>query len=76
MESALLTHKFSVGQLVCFTPTGPGAIAGSYEVCRIMPSSDYQQEPRYRIKSTAERHERVVTQSHLTLPDASATAAQ
>ncbi len=71
-----MTHKFAVGQQVYFTPTGPGAVAGNYQICRIMPSSDYQQEPRYRIKSAVERHERVVTQSLLTLPDGSATAAQ
>ncbi|MGO8954470.1 MAG: hypothetical protein ACLPWS_17220 [Rhodomicrobium sp.] len=64
-----MNHKFAIGQQVCFTPTGPGAVAGNYEVCRIMPSSDYQQEPRYRIKSAAERHERVVSQSLLTLPN-------
>ncbi len=69
MEDALLTQKFSVGQLVHFTPTGPGAVPGDYEICRVMPSTDYQQEPRYRIKSPDERHERVVTQSLLTLPD-------
>jgi hypothetical protein len=72
MEDALLTHKFAVGQQVNFTLTTPETLAGNYEICRIMPSSDYQQEPRYRIKSAAERHERVVTQSQLTLPDASA----
>ena len=64
-----MTQKFEVGQKVYFTPTGPGAVAGNYQICRIMPSTDYQQEPRYRIKSAAERHERVVTQSLLTLPD-------
>ena len=69
MEEARLPHKFSVGQLVHFTPTGPGAIAGDYEICRVMPEPDYQAEPRYRIKSAAERHERVVTESLLTLPD-------
>jgi hypothetical protein len=74
MEDALLTHKFAVGQQVYFTPATPGAVAGNYEICRIMPASDYQQEPRYRIKSAAERHERVVTQSLLTLRGESATA--
>lgn len=64
-----MAHKFSVGQLVHFTPTGPGAIAGDYEICRIMPEPDYQEEPRYRIKSADERHERVVTESLLTLPE-------
>jgi hypothetical protein len=34
-----------------------------------MPAPDYQEEPRYRIKSAAERHERVVTESLLTLPE-------
>jgi hypothetical protein len=49
------------------------AIAGDYEVCHLMPASDYQSEPRYRIKNLAERHERVVTESDLTLPQETAS---
>ncbi len=67
LEGADLSHKFAIGQTVHFAPSrAHNAIAGNYEVRHIMPSSDYQVEPRYRIKNIAERHERVVTESDLT----------
>ncbi len=66
LEDADLSHKFAVGQTVHFAPSrGHDAIAGNYLVCHLMPASDYQDEPRYRIKNVAERHERVVTESDL-----------
>jgi hypothetical protein len=46
--------------------------AGDYEIRRLMPPSDYQSEPRYRVKNLAERHERVVTESDLMLPQETA----
>lgn len=69
-----MEHKFAVGQTVYFTPTRlHGAVAGDYEVRRLMPSSDNQIEPRYCIKSVTERHERVATESDLKLPEDSET---
>ncbi len=66
LEEADLSHKFAVGQTVHFAPSrGHDAISGNYLVCHLMPASDYQDEPRYRIKNAAERHERVVTESDL-----------
>ena len=66
LEEADLSHKFAVGQTVHFAPSrGHDAIAGNYLVCHLVPASDYQDEPRYRIKNVAERHERVVTESDL-----------
>ena len=68
LEEADLSHKFVVGQTVHFAPSrGRDAIAGNYLVCHLMPASDYQDEPRYRIKNVAEQHERVVTESELKL---------
>jgi hypothetical protein len=65
-----LTHKFTVGQTVFFSPTRlHGAVAGDYEVLRLMPQSDTQPVPSYRIKSVTERHERVASESDLMLPD-------
>ena len=61
-----MSHKFAVGETVHFTPSrGHDAIAGNYLVCHLMPASDDQGEPRYRIKNVAERHERVVPESAL-----------
>jgi hypothetical protein len=61
-----MSHKFAVGQTVHFTPSNAhNAIAGNCEVRYLMPESDLQLEPRYRIKNVAERHERVVTESDL-----------
>ena len=66
LEEAALSHKFAVGQTVHFAPSGAhNAIAGNYEVRHLMPATDYQVEPRYRIKNVAESHERVVTESDL-----------
>jgi len=68
-----LSHKFTIGQTVHLAPSNVRkAIAGDYEVCHLMPASDYQSEPRYRVKNLAERHERVVTESDLTLPQETA----
>ena len=63
-----MIYKFMVGQSVHYTPpTVLNAAAGPYEVCRLMPEGDNDRaSPRYRIKSVAERHERVVPESDLT----------
>ena len=64
-----MSHKFTIGQMVHLAPSNSrNAVAGNYEVRHIMPTSDYQSEPRYRIKNLEERHERVVTESDLMLP--------
>ncbi len=69
LEEADLSHKFTIGQTVHLAPSNTrSAVAGDYEVRYLMPASDYQSEPRYRVKNLAERHERVVTESDLTLP--------
>ncbi|MCX7314042.1 MAG: hypothetical protein WCG92_03430 [Hyphomicrobiales bacterium] len=42
--------------------------AGAYEVRHLLPAPDGSPEnPRYRIKSIAEKHERVASESELTL---------
>ncbi len=66
-----MSHKFKAGQNVNFTPYKIGsAAAGPYEICRLMPEGDTDRaNPRYRIKSVAERHDRVVLESDLTLCD-------
>ncbi len=67
-----MSYKFIVGQNVNFTPgMKHNAAAGSYQICRLMPEGDADRaNPRYRIKSVAERHERVVSESDLTPYDA------
>lgn len=64
-----MTHKFTVGEMVELTPSLLRAAAlGRYEIMRLMPASDISSDsPRYRIKSDAERHERIVSESDLTL---------
>lgn len=70
MEDTVLTHKFAVGQTVHFSPSlRHGAVAGDYVVRSLMPPSDTESAPRYRIKSVVERHERVASESDLTLSD-------
>ena len=64
-ESALKSHRFSVGQTVYFTARSMGraGASGSYKIVKLLPSDgeDYQ----YRIKSTDETFERVAKESQL-----------
>jgi hypothetical protein len=62
-------HKFIVGQSVDLVTTvlRPAA-AGAYEILHLVPAPDGNPEnPRYRIKSIDEKHERVAFESELTL---------
>jgi hypothetical protein len=63
-----MTHKFNIGQSVDLLTTvlRPSA-AGAYEIRCLVPAADGSPDPRYRIKSIAEKHERVALESELTL---------
>jgi hypothetical protein len=66
MEEEDLSHKFAIGQTVHLVPSNANkGVVGSYEIRQIMPVSDYQTEPRYRIRNVTERHERIVPESDL-----------
>ena len=57
-------HKFQVGQSVGLIPRViRQAAKGNYEIVRLMPENE--DDPVYRIKSIAERYERVVPESEL-----------
>ena len=64
-SSMLKTHKFQIGQTVCFTsrPIGHMAVNDTYQIVKLLPSDgeDYQ----YRIKSANEAFERVAKESQL-----------
>ena len=61
-----MSHKFAIGQTVHLVPSNANAgVVGSYEIRQLMPVSDYQTEPRYRIRNLTERHERIVAESDL-----------
>jgi len=64
-----MVHKFKIGQLVELEPSVLRSLAmGPYEIRHLIPSSDRDPgDPCYRIKSTAEKHERVAPESELTL---------
>ncbi len=64
-----MTHKFSVGQTVTLVHRMlQNAPAGPYEIAGLRPSPDNDaDEPRYRIKSADEKHERIAIESDLTL---------
>jgi hypothetical protein len=68
-EQSPVMHKFAVGQSVHLTlHTNRGAAAGPYKICRLVPMSGTDlTNPHYRIKSEAEKHERVATEYDLTL---------
>lgn len=64
-----MTHKFNVGEIVDLMPKVlREAAPGPYEIRFLVPESDrYPADPVYRIKSTAEQHERAAPESELTL---------
>ena len=64
-----MAHKFNVGQLVDLELSSlRSAVRGPYEIRHLIPASDRDPgDPCYRIKSIAERHERVAPESELTL---------
>jgi hypothetical protein len=62
-------HKFTVGQSVDLVTTvlRPSAV-GAYEIRHLLPAADGSPEnPRYRIKNLTEKHERVASESELTV---------
>lgn len=63
------SHRFNLGQLVDLMPSVLRSMApGPYEICRLMPAADKSpDDPCYRIKSVAEKYERVAPESELTL---------
>lgn len=67
-KEMIVAHKFKVGQTVNLMRTSMRAAAvGDYEIRHLMPASDGNPlDPCYRIKSLAEKHERVVVESDLT----------
>ena len=71
----IVMHKFSVEQTVNLIPRVlRSAAAGEYEILHLMPAPDADPEtPRYRIKNVAEKHERVASESDLTLSNRSGT---
>lgn len=64
-----MAHKFDVGQLVDLELSSlRSAVRGPYEIRHLIPASDRDPgDPCYRIKSIAEKHERIAPESELTL---------
>lgn len=64
-----MAHKFNVGQIVELQPEVLRSLArGPYEIRHLVPASDQDpDDPCYRIKSIAERYERVAPESEITL---------
>ncbi len=60
-----MAHMFTVGQAVTLAPRVlRSAVDGDYEITRLLPV--LPDGPQYRIKSTKEKHERVVLEDELT----------
>jgi hypothetical protein len=66
-----MAHKFNIGQIVELeTGVLRSSAPGPYEIRHLIPASDRNpDEPCYRIKSIAEKHERAATESELTLSE-------
>lgn len=64
-----MAHKLKIGQIVELAPHVLRSTAqGPYEIRHLIPASDRDPgDPCYRIKSIAEKHERVAPESDLTL---------
>jgi hypothetical protein len=64
-----MAHKFNIGQIVELEPGSfRSPVLGPYEIRHLIPASDRNpDDPCYRIKSVAEKHERVAPESELTL---------
>lgn len=64
-----MAHKFKIGQLVDLDPSVlRSLVTGPFEIRHLIPSSDRDpNNPIYRIKSTAEKHERVAPESELAI---------
>jgi hypothetical protein len=64
-----VTHRFNIGQNVDLMPNVLRTAAlGPYEIRHLVPASDRDPaDPNYRIKSIAEKHERIAPESELTL---------
>jgi hypothetical protein len=64
-----MAHKFNVGQIVELESRFLRSSApGPYEIRHLIPASDrVPGDPCYRIKSIAEKHERVAPESELML---------
>ena len=64
-RTALVGHKFRIGQTVYFTskPLGHMAANGTYQIVKLLPSDG--DEHQYRIKSSNEAFERVARESQL-----------
>jgi len=61
-----MTHRFTIGQIVELAPKilRPAA-PGPYEIRHLLPDAGREKDPSYRIKSVAEKYERVVPESEL-----------
>jgi hypothetical protein len=59
-----MTHRFSVGQQVHFTPQFRAGESGSYKIIRLLPVEN-DRAVRYRIKSTTESFERIAEEAQL-----------
>jgi hypothetical protein len=63
-------HKFKIGQTVSLVPSMSRLAArGDYQIVSLRPADG--ENPRYRIRSKNEAHERVVAESDLLLLTAS-----
>ena len=62
-----MAHKFTIGQIVELKPRHLRSCApGPYEIRHLVPATERDPgDPCYRIKSVAEKHERVAPESEL-----------
>jgi hypothetical protein len=59
-------HKFEIGRIVrAEAHPNSGIPPGSYEIVRQLPSGDAARDLQYRVKATADGHERIVKESDL-----------
>jgi hypothetical protein len=66
----MLAHRFRVDQTVVVSWSGPqvGIPLEPYVIVRLLPVEDV--EPRYRVRSSVDGHERALLESQIMLPEA------
>jgi hypothetical protein len=58
-------HRFKLDEMVA--ASGLGVPSGPYRIRRLLPRSDLDGMPQYRLVSAVDRHERVVTENVIRL---------
>jgi hypothetical protein len=69
-KAVMTPHKFKIGDIVTYVQPWGARPVGPYDIIRLLPSDG--PDPAYRLKSQAEKHERIAKEYELRTVDVSA----